>query len=94
MTYFPDIEISNPYRTKPDNTQQIPRIEYNGFILSREPQYLLWGIAKLDGTRTPTVLRGRYTNHRIAQEAIDRYLSSKQKPQIIKEEEVDDADDN
>ena len=101
------ITYSNPYRSATDNTPQIyntldktvpafrvPVIEYNGFGLTREPQYLLWVVSTLDGARVPTVLSGRYTNPRLAKEAVDTYLQRKQaqknKPKA-KKEVIDDA---
>jgi hypothetical protein len=99
MVYSANIEGSNPYRTKTDNTpwrHRLPKptIEYRGFRLVREPDYQLWEISRIDGTRTPTVLSGRYTNPRIAEEQIDNYLASQNRKQKGKKEEITNAYDS
>lgn len=96
MVYSANIERSNPYRTKTDNTPwrhrgANPTIEYEGFKLAREPDYQFWEISKIDGGRTPTVLSGRYTNPRIAQEQIDNYLNTQKSKAKHKKEEITNA---
>jgi hypothetical protein len=76
---------------------RVPVIEYNGFGLTREPQYLLWVVSTLDNSRVPTVLSGRYTNPRLAKEAVDTYLQRKQaqkKKPKAKKEKIADAYDS
>ena len=86
-------KIQNPYKTKTDNspyTRNVP-LEYKGFGLTKEPDHLLWTITPLDGSRTPTQLRGRWTSSELAQQFIDIYLEVKKTNKKKKGEAVDDA---
>jgi hypothetical protein len=73
---------------------QLGQLEYKGFGLSREQQYMLWSIDTLDGSRVPTVLRSKFTNIDLAKNAIDTYLADKKKKPVVKKEKIDDAIDN
>jgi len=70
---------------------QLGRLEYKGFGLTREQQYMLWSIETLDGSRLPTVLRSKYTTIDLAKNDIDLYLSTKKKKPAEKKEKIDDA---
>ena len=98
MIHSTNIERNNPYSTTTDNTpwrhRSPPTIEYQGFRLVREPDYQLWEISRIDGARTPTVLSGRYTNPRIAEEQIDHFLANQKHKQRGKKEEITNAYDS
>jgi hypothetical protein len=70
---------------------------YKDFILERELEFQLWTVTgKMDGTRVPTVLRGKWTSLELAKSQIDTYLESKlqrSKP-VIKKEELDNDHGN
>jgi hypothetical protein len=64
---------------RPSNTPQPRDREYKGFNLHCEPQYSLWQVETLDGSRTPTVLRHKFTGRKHAEKAVDLYLAGKTK---------------
>jgi hypothetical protein len=73
---------------------QVQETEYRGFKLERELKFLLWQITeRLDGTRVPSVLRGKWTSLELAKPHIDAYLDSKKKPVVKKEEAANDDSD-
>jgi hypothetical protein len=56
--------------------------EYKGFLLTRDPTYLLWSIAYTDGSPVPLALRDRrYTDKTITHESIDKFLEDEKKNQ-------------
>jgi hypothetical protein len=66
--------------TAPDNSPQSRLREYRGFDLYCEPQHSLWEVAStVEGTRVPTVLRGKFTSLKLLHQAVDKYLSGKGK---------------
>lgn len=56
--------------------------EYRGFLLTRDPTYLLWSIAYPDGSPVPLALRDRrYTDKTTTHEAVDKFLEDERKNQ-------------
>lgn len=101
----------NQYQTKIHKVISEYRTEettYRDFILERELEFQLWTVTgRTDGTRVPTVLRGKWTSLELAKSQIDTYLASKmrasevgleskiqQSKPVIKKEELDDDDSN
>jgi hypothetical protein len=49
--------------------------EYRGFKLRREREYFLWEVYQaVDSTNVPERLRSKFSNIKIAQSAIDKFL--------------------
>jgi hypothetical protein len=72
----------------------IQETSYRDFTVERDREFLLWMVsAKADGTRVPTVLRGKWTSLELAKQAIDSYLDSKAQKQSVKKIEDEEVVD-
>ena len=60
--------------------------DYHGFLLTRDPTFLLWSIAYPDGSPVPLALRDRrFTDRTETRDAIDRYLKDERTKQEASE---------
>jgi hypothetical protein len=59
---------------------------YKGFLLTRDPTYLLWSVAYEDDTPPPLALRDRrYTDKMTVHEAVDKFLADEKRLQEASE---------
>ena len=76
-THSSEPELAFIYQPRPGDEGPLgyAMAEYRGFKLRREREYFLWEVYETEqGTNVPEKLRSKFSNIKIAQSSIDKFL--------------------
>ncbi len=87
-----DEEAGRPVIEKTPHSDKVGNMDYKGYQIVNDGTYGLKRIKMVGRGALPVVLRGRYTNQKAAEHAIDAYEATKAKGKRNAEGNVDSTD--